>query len=61
MIHSITLNETHDENVASFGSQILRYEKKCRIRVINENILDLTLDRLESKNHETDKTMRTGF
>ena len=39
----------------------LRYETKCRIRVINENIQNMSSDALESKNHETDKTMKTSF
>ena len=42
----------------------LRYKKIVeseKLSEINENILDLSLDRLESNNHETDKNIRTGF
>ena len=60
-IHSITLDETHDENVASFGSQKRRNVESEKMGKINESIPDLSSDRLNSMNHKTDKTKRTSF
>ena len=39
-IHSIRFDETHDENVASFGSQNWK-SIKPKLLEINENITDL--------------------
>ena len=50
-IHSITLDETHDENVASFGSQNWK-SIKPKLLEIKENNSDLYLDTLESMNYE---------
>ena len=60
-IHSIALDETHDKDVASCGSQKRRNVESEKMCKINENNSDLSSDRLNSMNHKTDQTIRTGF
>ena len=57
-IHSIALDETHDKNVSSCGSQKRRNVESEKII---ESIPDLSSDRLNSMNHKTAQTIRTGF
>ena len=60
-IHSIALDETHDKNVASCGSQKRRNVESEKMCKINESIPDLSSDGVTSMNHKTDKKIRTSF
>ena len=54
--HSIELDETHDENVASVGSRN-RKTLKPKLLKINEKNSNLYLDTLEQMNYEHNKTI----
>ena len=60
-IDSIALDETHDKNMASCGSQKRRNVESEKMCIINENNSDVSSDRLNSMNHKTDQTIRTSF
>ena len=55
-IHSITIEETHDENLAYFGSQNWK-SIKPKLLDINKNNSDLYLDTQEPMNYEYDTTI----